>query len=445
MSQVAANFRMLLDPEAMRALFAARLPAFSDGNVAITECEIQHPRYKTYLNPQSRDKAWIALAYHLRTDGAESDRAILYAKAFLGSRGRDEYELARERMGAARDRLWYFEDLGLFGWTFPDDPALPQLPALLDRSVMTERLAGLTGGSPAPIVRVDIINYRPELRCTLRYRLDGEAGAATIYAKTFADQRGAEISRRITTIGAATTSASDFVIAPVLAHEADSDTLWFLGLQGTPALNELTDAKAESLMRKLAVALAGLHRRQLDGLEPVDVDQQWLDLKKKAAKLSLGLPRASADVMNLLGELERSRPHAGVPSVLLHGDFHIQQLLCLADGRLALFDFDELAFGDPLQDLANFAADLYGQALGDPRVDTWIEALLDGYRGAAPNPFDPARFDWHFKAQLLTRAYRAFIQQKPDLQHRLRQLLQFAQSRQDATQAPLAQTKFRDA
>ena len=50
---------------------------------------------------------------------------------------------------------------------------------------------------------------------------------------------------------------------------------------------------------------------------------------------------------------------------LIHGDFHIQQLLLLDDKRIALFDFDELAIANPLLDVANFCADLY---TGDAKI-----------------------------------------------------------------------------
>jgi uncharacterized protein (DUF2252 family) len=75
-----------------------------------------------------------------------------------------------------------------------------------------------------------------------------------------------------------------------------------------------------------------------------------------------------------------------MPTVLAHGDAHIEQYAVAADGR-GLADFDAAALGPPIVDLARFATSLVLAYPSDERgARSAIEALLKGYERALDDP-----------------------------------------------------------
>ncbi|MGH3715971.1 MAG: phosphotransferase family protein, partial [Micromonosporaceae bacterium] len=83
---------------------------------------------------------------------------------------------------------------------------------------------------------------------------------------------------------------------------------------------------------------------------------------------------------------------AGRPRALVHGDWHLGQLVRLPDRGWLLVDVDDLGYGDPVWDLARPAA-WYATGLLAP--DSW-HRFLDAYRRAGGpavaadgDPFQP--------------------------------------------------------
>jgi aminoglycoside phosphotransferase (APT) family kinase protein len=163
-----------------------------------------------------------------------------------------------------------------------------------------------------------------------------------------------------------------------------------------------------------------LHQHSFPELEIITADSQLTEIKKKSAKLIATFGEFKEALDGLTSRLERTIPDRSATSItLIHGDFHLDQLLLLDSGRLALFDFDELALGDPLQDLANFCADLYNHDFDIDQIQRLISDLFNAYQSASTGEYKVTDFDWHLCVQLLTRAYRAYIQQKPDLEQKI--------------------------
>src|SRR5205085_7952604 len=76
-----------------------------------------------------------------------------------------------------------------------------------------------------------------------------------------------------------------------------------------------------------------------------------------------------------------------LPTVTLHGDLTLRNLLAAGDNAV-LIDLDELRRGDPLEDLGNFNAALYSNAvtyqLPLALADDQIAAFLKAYAAAVP-------------------------------------------------------------
>jgi hypothetical protein len=81
-------------------------------------------------------------------------------------------------------------------WAWPNDPGLPQLPALMDPLLLAPRLpAGLLRPGET-LTEVQALRYEPEVRATLQATLQAPQGARTIYGKTFDDGRGQVVHQR---------------------------------------------------------------------------------------------------------------------------------------------------------------------------------------------------------------------------------------------------------
>ncbi|NOV29076.1 phosphotransferase family protein [Methylomonas sp. ZR1] len=417
MTNPLAQFAPLLDGDLMAAALQQHLPECRAGDWQVTGCEIQHPRYKTYRAAENRERSLLSLVYHLRgrhPAKMTAEQRILYARAYLGNRSQQAYTEAQ----ANGERAIHLAALGMVGWRFPDDPAMPWLADLMDSRQIAEL-------GQLPISAIEIVNYRPEIRCTARYRFAASETepARVVYGKTYADERGREVYTNLQALQLQ--SAAAFVMPEALAYDADSHTLWLEGLQGQ-MLTELdfTAGVAEKIPT-LAHALAAFHQVTPPPLPVVTSQQQLKEWHKKADKLSHAYPAVQPALTGLLNELRQDCPEFEVLG-LIHGDFHIDQLLVLPNGRLALFDYDELALGDPLQDLANFAADLYNYPYPLATIDQLVQQLFTGYAAANHNQIDPQRFVWHLRGQLLTRAYRCFIQQKPEVPQRVADFMALA-------------------
>lgn len=405
MSNPLDQFAPLLDAERMAATLQRHLPECLAGDWQVTGCEIQHPRYKTYRLAENRERSFLSLVYHLQGRqllSSAAEQRILYARAYLDQRSHQAFAEAH----ASGENAIHLAELGMVGWRFPDDPAMPWLAQLMDSQIIPEL-------GQQSVSAIDIVNYRPEIRCTARYRFaasDTET-ARVVYGKTYADERGRTVYTNLRALQSQSKSAATFVLPEALAYAADRRTLWLQGLPGQ-ALSKLDfAAEVAEKIQALAKALAAFHKLTPPSLPVVTSPQQLQEWQKKADKLILAYPAIQPALAALLTELRQTRPEFEMLG-LIHGDFHIDQLLVLADGRLALFDYDELAVGDPLQDLANFAADLYNYPYPVTTIDQLVQQLFTAYSATKQGQIDPQRFAWHLRGQLLTRAYRTFIQQK---------------------------------
>lgn len=423
MSNPLDQFTPLLDATRMAATLQQHLPECLAGDWQVMGCEIQHPRYKTYRLAENRERSFLSLVYHLcgRHPGASvTEQRILYARAYLGERSQQVFAEA----SACGERAIHLAELGMVGWRFPEDPAMPWLAALMD----SEQAASLLPAEIlSPLSAIEIVNYRPEIRCTARYRFFANPGesARVVYGKTYADDRGQTVFDHLSALQKQPQTHLAFVMPKALAYDANYHTLWLEGLSGQSLATMDFTAGLVQKMPALAYALAAFHRLTPPTLPVISLPQQLQEWHKKADKLSHAYPDIQPALETLLTDLQRNRPEFEMPG-LIHGDFHIDQLLVLPNGHLVLFDYDELALGDPLQDLANFAADLYNYPYPLAAIDPVVQQLFAAYAAANHSQTDPQRFAWHLRGQLLTRAYRTLIQQKSAARQRVADFIALA-------------------
>jgi aminoglycoside phosphotransferase (APT) family kinase protein len=103
-------------------------------------------------------------------------------------------------------------------------------------------------------------------------------------------------------------------------------------------------------------------------------------------------------------------PEQQIPRATLHGAFKLAQILCReTSGELALVDFDAMACGDPLYDLAEFIASLVflrpSNGIADAPLREGVEMFLAEYQKLVPWRCDRRRLAWYAVAFLLGKLH----------------------------------------
>jgi hypothetical protein len=252
--------------------------------------------------------------------------------------------------------------LGWLGVTsFPADPALPTLPAVLAQP-----------GCPT------VLRYRPFRRCTIRF----DNAQCMRFAKVYKDDRGACVYHEsIALWQAAQRGELEFMVAAPQCWDASTRTLWQGRAPGEPVTKRLFGSEGPYIAYRMGQALASLSRAQLAPSATTDAATQLARSLRHGAELRRRVPRLSEQVDMLLAAL--AAIHAADvarPPRPIHGAPHPQQWL--DDGsRLALVDFDGFARGDPELDLAILLAELDFES--KMLSEQLASQLLAGYEHAA--------------------------------------------------------------
>ena len=407
---------LLRDPERMKGVLREHLPGLARGHLVVEGCEIVHARYRTSDEDRRRGRPFLSICYELsvRDTGTRTkDQQVVHVRAYTNGRSRRRFE-------AAGDASLHLPELDAVLWAFPNDPRLAHLPDVIDPGAVRRHLPydRLPPGfqSPADVdeVNVQVVRYKPEVRCTTRYRLrGGPAGAQrtlTLYGKTFRHDGAGEIARRMETLRAQLAGdPRGFIVPRPLGCDPSVKTVWQEGLPGTP-LNDVIDAgNHRQLMDATARGLAGLHGVALEGLARTSLVDRLRAVRAETALLSQAFPASRARLRSVTSRVEKDAPLlAPGREGLVHGDFLLKQLV-LSEGRLGVFDLDNLSVGDPIQDLANFIVDEtrnLHHPRRDPRlVPSMVATFLDSYRSHTDWEVSAERLRWHARVQLLRDAY----------------------------------------
>lgn len=367
-----------LDPDAMRRLLATWLP----GKPEIATVRVVKARRSA---SRRRHPHPLTAVYELTLRDGRVER-------WCGKTWRDAAGAAAADATAAVPPL----DMRL--WRWPADPGLPQLPTLLDAP---RALAWRGRGTAA----VDLLRWEPEQRATLRYTHAG----STLYAKTFADDRGRRIHERFSHFWRLAADRAAPVVAEPLHWQADTRTVWQAQAPGLSLADVLAGGGPAGLAGRLARALATLHDQQLAGVDTRHDAAHWVaEAWRRARKLGRALPTLADRAVRVADSVERAA--AQLPALeptLIHGDFHAGQVGVdlMGGGRIVFHDFDEFALGDPMEDLAAFVMRLPAA----PAAADFAALMLGAYAQHAPQHFSGRRLQWHLVVQALLQASRAFV------------------------------------
>ena len=426
------------DVAAMTALLERSLPGFAGGRARIEALSVGKVRRSSSV---ARNPHPITLCFELTVrEGRRLGSVSLYAKMFRNGASAacfasiDASQLERPAWG---DAVMHLPELDMVLWALPNDPGLPQLSAMLDAVRLHPLLPWAALGVDPCRARgldVELLRHEPEQRATLRctVELDGAAGPApprslrspppegagppwerlrrgplVVYAKTFADSRGRAIDERFDHLWReAQHDPSAPLVARPLGWDERTRTAWQADARGTPLRDALAAAdNADPLLAQVAQALARLHAAPLPAPHEHSIAHWVAEARRRRTKIARAVPDSSARVTALVERLEAQAAQLPPrPLSLIHADFHHDQVR-LHEGRVVLFDFDEFALGDPMEDVAAFATRL-------DREDH-AHAFIDAVAAQGGARFDRRTLDWHLALAALLQASRAFVFQRP--------------------------------
>ena len=428
------------DPTVMRAVLSERLPLLCPGSWAITSCRVQHMKYSTKKKIENES---LAACYHIEVINSDSrlkQTLILYCKAFRGGRSQEEIDcLAQSNAGtqALHSMPLHFRDLDMLLWVFPEDPAIPHLPEVSDPARVTAHLPylslpkGLEGAEHIRSVKAEVVNYRPELRCTTQYDLswgtDKQPQHLTIFGKTFRSGEGRDVYARSEYLWKRFSGVDEKVLfSQPLGYTSEVQTLWQLGVEGTPLCRVIEGDNCDSYLRTVAKGLAMVHNSDLAGLPTWTLNEHLTEADKKIEKLRKAAPSLVRKLDLLAQLIHRDAPNpSDIPLRPMYWDFHINQLLA-QDGKVAFFDFDELVIGDPLQDIANFIVDLQFRDVSPLLARRMARSLYDSYRSQVKWEVPIDRVRWHARVQFINKAYRVYISQSPHVKETVQEIIHMA-------------------
>lgn len=421
-----------LDGDRMTEIFPQHLWALGlDRDWRVARCAIE----KIYYRPHKRCGILYRLHFHhpsqaetnewLYGEILPKDDALKHFKKLPARPGLNQSACACLRTLPAAS-LW--QDFNMILWIFPHDPVMTTLARVVaPAAVAAEVEAHLPafGLSPAAAWRVtatscDRIKLLPGKRCVLRHhvRLAAPAGATrelTFYSKTY----GAGKTRsRFVSLAAAhehlTCGTGAINIPRPLFYLEESDSYWQEEWPGQALVEVLAEQNWRELMPRLAGVVADVHQKRINGLASAPtLDGIYREVTQDAAKLAKLLPPL-AGLMAACSACLRAHKETleaqEAPVTPIHGACRIEQFL-IRGQELALIDFDALALGDPLADVAEFIASLQylelSRDFSHAAVTTALTEFHESYAARAPWPCDRRRLAWYALSFFLTKLYAA--------------------------------------
>jgi len=394
------SLTQVADEDAMRTRFAP----YAHAGWTLRRCRIKEARYYPSQN--------CLLAYHLKFDheSGETATVMLHARAFGEGAVPEAFRADTMLATSAATLPRWFADLGLAIWTFPDDPAVHGLGTVWRRGGALLDDPGVMQHRPwngeRPGLETLLVSYVASKRCILRYdRLD-HALPESFYGKVYAQEDARVLYAQMQSLWDwARQHAPELRLAQPLGCDPRHNVLWQASPGGEPLLEVLDGCDVPALLRRVAAAMAALHRCPLQPERRWRLDEETAKLRRAHAALSRFHPELRPRIESVVGGLLAVAPAEAERLVPVHGDFHCNQVL-VHDERVAVIDFDLFGMGDPLLDvgrfLSRFRAHMHGK-LGEEEVLQAQRAFVSAYEILVPWRVDRQRLGWILAALLVNR------------------------------------------
>lgn len=322
--------------------------------------------------------------------------------------------------------LWPETEMVLYA--FPYDNYLPHLGRLLEpgfvRQQVEENLSGFGApqGSRCVEVTCEKIKYMPNKRCVLRYEAiieqpQGVRQKVLFYSKTYDNVKSRyvyEVLRELCAHPACNNGALN--IPRPIAHLEQAHTLWQRAWEGEEFRALIKREGWENLsafVPKIAAMLATLHgiALQYAQLQAGPTCEMILEnARADVFDLIKFLPEREIALLQIMQKLTSAVAlfNGELPRATIHGTFKLAQFLC-REQQLALVDFDGIACGDPLYDVAELVASLaylrVSEGLRAETAQLHLENFLSAYERQVAWPCTRARLAWYVAIFLLGKMH----------------------------------------
>jgi thiamine kinase-like enzyme len=425
-----------MDTSAMAENFTGYLRALCPELVwEVAQCAIE----KVYYQPTEHCGLLYRLTFCHPT-GMEADEWF-YGRMYPPGCGYNRFERAVSKvkhLHAAHDFLRgiqpvnFWHDLSMILWVFPQDPKMATLPQVVDLTFVRQqvetnlRVFSVFGNESdsAPEawrcadICYDRVKYMPGKRCVLRYHADlvspaGESQEVSFYSKTYSDASSRYHFEFLRSVYEQLTAQTMTVHIPQpLLHLDGFNTFWQEEWKGKPLTEVMNEFDWNELFPRIATALAAWHQSRITGLSPgPDPDEVLKTADEDGAQLAYFLPHyqhLAKTVLERLNVVRGTFEGQIIPTAPSHGAFRLEQIL-VRGTELALVDFDAVALGDPLYDVAEFIASLqYLEfSTGKPRerLVEASEAFYNSYAEQVPWSCDRRRAAWYVVAFLMSKMF----------------------------------------
>jgi aminoglycoside phosphotransferase (APT) family kinase protein len=236
-----------------------------------------------------------------------------------------------------------------------------------------------------------------------------------VFSKSYRDDRSSYVYEALRAVRMNSTHGSyGFVFPRPLLHLKPHHTIWQEAWNGVPLSETIVSDSWDDLFPQLARSLAAFHSGTLNGLDlqtgpaPTEVLRNAHDDAADILGFFRDEPAELRNVIERLNSMVDGLAKSATPAVPIHGTFKIAQLL-IGNGQIAVVDFDSVAIGDPLYDVAEFLASVLAlkerHALPASRVIEGVRLFLTEYSKSVAWDCDRSRIHWFAAAFMLAKIH----------------------------------------
>lgn len=292
---------------------------------------------------------------------------------------------------------------------FPFDPGLRHIAKCFEPASRNRLLRRTLGWKSHPDqFTMDSLAYKPGRRYvasasdnTVKYTTPAQP---SFTFKFYADSPFAATLQRLQSV-----NSIDICSPQVVGFNEHYRAIALEWVRGQLFAEDLSQERlADTELFEIGCQLARLHNCCLPTqLVPAVAPHELEELAEYIGFLSPQLGRLASQ---LATETQFHLASMKSPSTMIHGDFYAKQVL-VDQGRIEFIDFDQAGVGSPYQDVGNFVAKLYWQAINQGLAQAYVEQCADiflhGYRNNV-NGFDERAYGAQLAASLIRCATHPF-------------------------------------
>lgn len=256
---------------------------------------------------------------------------------------------------------------------FPFDARLPGLRNIVAGTPEVRKLLSSAGADGIATWRADVVRYRPDMRAMARvdvtFDSDDQRAGQRVYAKAYREVEEGQRAYDLLTALATQAAATDGFVVPLpLAYDAHLRVLLIAEATGERLLDIIRqndDERAPESVRRAARAVAAMHETLIS---PVLLPETNPDKDAQFTDVAFGLVNAFPAQADAVRSVADQLEEVFQPAPLRPTHYDLKQGHILVNPQaVTILDFDKMAMGDPLIDVANVVATLGAEREGSAR------------------------------------------------------------------------------